>query len=123
MKALLWSGRIICLLMFLFAAPFALGYGMPDFAKLPWYDLVQLALIAAALLGLLMAWRWEMAAGLILTGSGVLSSLVGLAAGFDLYSPLLFCLAPGLLLLAYAMVQKRRLRQGIRASPPAGCGV
>lgn len=111
MKALLWSGRIICLLMFLFAAPFALGYGLPDFAKLPWYDLVQLALIAAALLGLLMAWRWEMTAGLVLIGSGALSSLVGVLAGFDPFSPLDFCMAPGLLLLLYAVRRNKEARR------------
>jgi CHASE2 domain-containing sensor protein len=111
MRALLWGTRILCLAMFLFAAPFFVGYGVPDLARLPWYDLVQLALITAALLGLIMAWRWEITAGLVLTGSGVLSSLVGVIAGFDPYSPLLFCLAPGLLLLAYAMFQKRLLRR------------
>lgn len=111
MKALLWSGRIICLLMFLFAAPFYFGYGVPDFAQLAWYDLVQLALITAALLGFLLAWRWEMTAGLILTGSGVLSPLVGLAAGFDFFSPLLFCMVPGLLLLFYAMRRNREARR------------
>ena len=111
MKALLWSGRIICLLMFLFAAPFAFGYGMPDLAKLAWYDLVQLALIAAALLGLLMAWRWEMAAGFILTGSGALSSLVGVLAGFDPFSPLDFCMVPGIMLLVYAVRRGKEARR------------
>ncbi len=112
MKAFLWTGRILCLLMFLFAAPFYFGYGVPDFAQLAWYDLVQLILITASLLAFLLAWRWETAAGLILTGSGVLSPLVGMAAGFDPFSPLLFCLVPGLLLLAYAIGRKRQALRG-----------
>ena len=120
MKALLWGARILCLLMFLFAAPFYFGYGVPDLAKLPWYDLVQLALITAALLGLLMAWRWEMMAGFVLTGSGVLSSLVGVLAGFDAFSPLLFCLAPGLMLLFYAARRSKEARRVGRAENRRG---
>lgn len=111
MKALLWSARVLCLLMFLFAVPFCFGYGMPDWAALAWYDLLQLMLVTAALVGLLLAWRWERAAGLVLTGAGGLSPLVALCAGFNPYTPLIFCLAPGLLLLLYARRRKHEARR------------
>jgi len=85
---------------------------MPDLARLPWYDLVQLFLITAALAGLLLAWRWQMAADLVLTGSGLLTSVAALAAGFGPFTPLNYCLAPGLLLLANARGPKRQTLRG-----------
>ena len=111
MWALFWSTRILCLLMFAFAAPFYVGYGMPDLAQLRWYDLVQLILATASLAGLLLAWRWQLAAGLILIGSGLVTSLVALAAGFGPYTPLNFCLVPGLLLLYLVRYRKKWRRR------------
>jgi hypothetical protein len=111
MRALLWVTRILCLAMFLFAAPFFVGYGVPDFAAMAWYDLVSITQAAIALVALLMAWRWTLLAGWILTASGVLTSFVGLAAGFEPYSPLSFCLVPGLLLLLHARLYEKSQRR------------
>ncbi len=111
MRALFWGTRILCLLMFVFAMPFYLGYGVPDFAQWHWYDFVQLVLGTASLAALLLAWRWQLVAGLILISSAVLASLVSLAAGFGPYTPLIFCLAPGLLLLIFVKRRKKWRRR------------
>ncbi|KMY68283.1 hypothetical protein AAU61_00810 [Desulfocarbo indianensis] len=111
MKALRWSARLICLGMFAFAAPFYAGEEWPGLADLSWYDSAQLILVTASLLAMLLAWRWELAAGLILTASGALTSLIALAAGFGPFTPLNFCLVPGLLLLACARGLKKKSRR------------
>jgi len=111
MRALRWSARLVCLGMFALAAPFYLGEAWPAPADLPWYDSAQLILVTASLLAMLLAWRWELAAGLILTVSGALTSLIALAAGFGPFTPLNFCLVPGLLLLASVRGRKKKNRR------------
>lgn len=107
MSGFFWFTRIFCLVMFAVGAPFYFGYGMPDFAQLKWYDVIQLLLATASLAALLLAWRWQLLAAFILSGSAVLTSLISLAAGFGPITPLNFCLAPGLLLFLFVRRRKK----------------
>lgn len=111
MSGFFWFTRIFCLVVFAVGAPLYLGYAMPDFAQSKWHDVIQLLLAFASFTALLLAWRWQLLAAFILTGSALLTSLVALAAGSGPITLLNFCLAPGLLLFIFVRRRKKWRRR------------
>ena len=66
-----WLARVYGLLLVGLAVVFAIGWGLNPFT-LPPVTLVYFGLLTVALVGLLVAWRWELTGGLM-TVSGMVA--------------------------------------------------
>jgi len=105
-----WIARIIGTLFVLVIVLLALGEGMPNVFTQPAH--VQAGFLGLALIvsGLLMGWRWDLAAG-ITSLAGWLTFVVATGFPFGRRCGFLLALAlPGLLYLASALFRQRRDR-------------
>src|ERR1039457_5735149 len=60
-----WTARIVGTLLFLLFLAFFFGEGPPDLSRLTSAERLQSLCVAALLLGLVIAWKWERLGGLI----------------------------------------------------------
>ena len=59
-----WIARITATIMFLFAFPFYIGYGLPlPNSSLSLLENIQLIAMPIVLIGLIVGWKWEKIAG------------------------------------------------------------
>jgi len=93
--AMRWAARVLALLVAGLFVWFLVEFGARVLLALPWLDPQGVPLLAAllvALAGVLVAWRWELAGGLLaLAGALAIVALVAVGAGLDtVYTALLF---------------------------------
>lgn len=88
-KAMRWAARLLALMAVGLFIYFVVEFGVKVFPRLSWsspqgYPL--LAILLLALGALLLAWRWELAGGVIaLPAAAVIITLVCLGSGLDMF--------------------------------------
>jgi len=96
MVVMRWTARLLALVALGLFIWFAAEFGSEVLADLSWgpQGIPLLIGISVALIGLLLAWRWEMIGGLMAMGGSILiMALVCLGSGLDmLFCALLFTL-------------------------------
>jgi hypothetical protein len=99
--AVRWTARVIGLVAVGLFALFVYTSGQELFAALSWSSpqgIPLLAFLIVGLAGVLIAWRWEMAGGLMaVVGAVGITALVCLGSGFDMLLCALFFTLPLLL--------------------------
>ena len=116
LPTLQWLGRLTGLALFLLVLAIVVGegaaHGLPNPFRQPWAVAVQLLIMPVMVLGLIVAWRWEVA--------GALATLLALAA-FNVVNYIAsrrlaggafpFFALPAVLYLAHALIVRARLRR------------
>ena len=102
MDVIRWVARISGLILFLFALPFYFGYGLPiPNSSLSLLENIHLFIMPVVLAGLLIGWKWELAAGCMIC-IPVISKLIMAVIFQENPGPVLvLLLLPGILFLVY----------------------
>jgi hypothetical protein len=100
-KAMRWAARVLALIAVGLFVYFAVEFGARVFPSLAWTSPQGIPLLVAlvlALAGVLIAWRWELAGGMIAVGcSAAIIGLVCAGSGPDMFLCALFFTLPLLL--------------------------
>ena len=92
-----WVARILALIVGGLFVYFAVEFGATVFPNLSWgpQGIPLLAVVGVAILGALLAWRWELVGGLMATGGALLTMiLVCAGSGGDMFLCALFFTLP-----------------------------
>jgi len=97
-----WIARITATIMFLFAFPFYIGYGLPlPNSSLSLVENIQLIIMPIVLIGLIVGWKWEKIAGYMISVPIFIKLLFALIF-MENPDPMIILLAiPGTLYLIY----------------------